>query len=105
MATDTFNFKRGQTFGATCTYVPEAGGPTNLDGVTIASSIKDASSNAPYATTVTIIDPTHFTVRYSDTANWRVGTAYWDIKFSVGDIVFMTETVVINVVPNVTPVA
>jgi hypothetical protein len=104
MATDTFNFKRGQTFGASCTYVPQAGGPPDLTGVSIASSIKD-SSGVLYDTTVVITDPTHFSVRYSDTSCWRVGTAYWDIKFSVNDIIFMSETVVINVVPNVTPVA
>ena len=104
MATDTFNFKRGQTFGASCTYIPDEGGPTDLTGVSIASSIRDGSGNL-YTTSVVVTDPTHFTVRYSDTSNWRVGTAYWDIKFATNDIVFMSETVVINVIPNVTPVS
>jgi hypothetical protein len=101
MATDTFNFKRGQTFGASCVYVPEAGGPSNLDGVTITSDIKDAHGSV-FPTTVTITDPTHFTVRYNDTSSWRTGTAYWDLRFAISDVVFYSETIVINVIPQVT---
>lgn len=103
MACNFFNWKRGQTFGASCTYVPETGGPVDLTGVTITSSIKDSSRNKAYPLTVTVTDPTHFTLTLADTTDWQVGTAYWDIRFAIGDVVFYSETVAFNVVQEITP--
>jgi hypothetical protein len=101
MASQVITFKRATTFGASCTYTPEAGGPTNLDGVTVTSDIRDANRKV-YTTTVTKTSPTTFTVYYGDTSVWAVGTAYWDLKFSQNGIVFFSDTVLMDIINNVT---
>ena len=104
MATTVIEFKRGTSFGAVCTYTPEAGGPANLTGVTISSSIRD-SAHKLYSLTVTTTSPTTFTLSYAgDSSDWWLGTAYWDIRFSYGaGSVFYTQTLILNVIPNITP--
>ena len=57
MATQIVTFKRASTFGASCTYTPETGGPADLTGVSIASDVRDANGKI-YACAVTVIDPT-----------------------------------------------
>jgi len=96
-------FKQGTSFGATCTYTPETGGPSDLSGVTIQSAIRDAGYNY-YPLTVTITSPTTFTLIYpSSTINWVTGTAYWDIEFTYGTgSVFYTTSIQINVLQAIT---
>lgn len=36
------SFKQGTSFGATCVYTPETGGPANLTGITITTAFRDA---------------------------------------------------------------
>ena len=100
--TKTFDFKKGSSFGAEGVYTPETGGPTNLTGVTIESSIRDSRNNI-YTLSVTIIDSTHFALSYDLTDDWALGSAFWDLKFSKDGVVFYSDTVVINVLKNVTP--
>jgi hypothetical protein len=101
MASQVITYKRASTFGATCTYTPESGGPANLDGLTITSDIRDAN-NRIYSCTVTVTSPTTFTVFYGDTAGWALGSAYWDIRFTNNGIIFFSDTVILNVINNVT---
>ena len=99
--TNVIPYKRTSTFGASCEYVPEAGGPTNLDGITITSDIRDASGKL-YTCTVVVTSSTTFTVSLSDTSKWAIGSAYWDIRFSQNGVIFFTDTVVLSVCNNVT---
>ena len=101
MASQVINWKRASTFGATVTYTPETGWPTNLTGVTVTSDIRDANRKL-YTCTVVITSPTTFTVTNSSTDLWAVGSAYWDIRFTKDGTVFFSDTVVINVIDNVT---
>jgi len=101
-----FDFKKGSSFGANCVYTPDAGGPTDLTGVTIVSSVRDSRGFA-YNLTVNVIDATHFSLICYNTQPWYPGTAFWDIQFSINGTVFYSDTVLINVLNNVTvnPVA
>ena len=54
-----------------------------------------------YSCTVVVTSSTTFTVSFSDTSGWHLGSAYWDIRFSDG-IIFFSETAVLNIVNNVT---
>ena len=101
MATQIVTFKRASTFGASCTYTPETGGPADLTGVSIASDVRDANGKI-YACAVTVIDPTHFSISYDNTSGWALGSAYWDIRFSTNGVVFFSDTVVLNIINNVT---
>jgi hypothetical protein len=96
------DFKRGQTFNGAATYTPEAGWPTDLSGVTVITALRDQRNQLHYFD-VTMTDATHFTVRSDATESWHTGTAYWDIKFSTGEVVFYSETILLNILPNVTP--
>lgn len=105
MATTVIEFKRGTTFGATCTYVQDSpSAPANLDGITLSSSILTAGHKR-YDLTVTKTSSTTFTVIYDgDSSQWNAGTAYQDIRFSYGTgSVFYTETLVWDVIVNITP--
>lgn len=95
-------FKQGQSFIGTATYTPEAGWPANLSGVTIYSALLDARNKKHYFT-VEIQSPTVFTMAYPNTQDWNHGTAYWDIQFIQGNTVFYSETIRLNILPNVTP--
>lgn len=95
-------FKQGQTFAGVATYTPETGWPANLTGVTIYSALLDARNKKHYFT-ITVQSPTQFTMFYENTQDWNPGTAYWDIQFSLADVVFYSETIRIAITPNVTP--
>jgi len=101
MATPIIPFKRSSTFAAACEYVPEQGGPSNLDGITITSDIRDAGGKISYCTVV-VTSPTTFNVSYSDTSKWHLGSSYWDIRFARNGVVFFTDTVILSVINNVT---
>lgn len=96
-------FKQGTSFGATCVYTPETGGPADLTGVTIQSAIRDAGYNY-YPLVVQKTSPTTFSLTYPvSTINWVTGTAYWDIEFSYGvGSVFYTTSIQINVLQSIT---
>ena len=95
-------FKRGTTFAGTVTYTPETGGPANLLTTTVTSSIIDAAGNV-YPTTITMAgNGLSFVCSYSSTANWTLGSARWDIKFSYSGVVFYSETMRLNIIDQVT---
>jgi len=102
MSCTTIDFKKGQTFNGVATYAPEAGWPADLSGVAIESALLDARNKKHYFD-ITLNSPTVFTMRSDVTEEWHVGTAYWDIKFSEGGVVFYSETVRLAIIPNVTP--
>jgi hypothetical protein len=95
MAAPTIIWKRGQTFIATGPYVPGAGDPPNLSGVTIESEVQDfARVRRPLSVEIA---PDNITVTLSaeasDTANWAVGTAAIDLRCVKDGVVFSTTTV------------
>jgi hypothetical protein len=95
MAAPTIIWKRGQTFVASGPYVPGAGDPVNLAGVTIESEVMDFSRvRRPLAVTIGQ-DNLTVTLRAeaSDTAEWTVGTAAIDLRCVKDGIVFATTTV------------
>ena len=99
---NSVTFKRGSTYAATVTYTPAAGGPANLLTTTVTSSIIDAA-NQVYPCTITMaVDGLSFVASYSPTANWSLGSARWDIKFTYGTTVFYSETMRLNVIDQVT---
>ena len=99
--TNVVTIKRASTFGAACTYVPEQGGPADLTGVTITSDIRDSKGKVS-TNTVVVIDPTHFNITNDDSSAWSLGSGYWDIKFSKNGVVFYSDTVIINIIPQIT---
>jgi hypothetical protein len=101
MASQVIPYKRTSTFSASCTYTPESGGPTNLDGITITSDIRDANGRV-YSCTVVKTSSTTFTVSLSDTSGWSLGSAYWDIRFTQNGVIFFSDTVILSVSNNIT---
>lgn len=103
MSCNTVTFKRGTSFTATVDYVPDTGGPANLLGITVTSSIIDADRNE-FDLDVTIAgDGLSCTLVYSgDTGSWGIGTARWDIKFAQGTTVFYSDTMRLDVIGQVT---
>jgi hypothetical protein len=101
MATQVIPYKRATTLGAACTYIPETGWPTNLDGITITSDIRDANGRI-YSCTVVKTSSTTFKVSLSDTSGWALGTSYWDMRFTYSGVIFFTDTVLFSVSNNIT---
>jgi hypothetical protein len=99
---DITDFKKGQTFVGVAVYTPETGWPADLSGVTIQTALRDQRTHLHYFN-VTVDSPTQFTARSDETEKWAPGTAYMDIKFSQGDVVFYSSTHLLNIIPNVTP--
>lgn len=95
MAAPTIFWKRGQTFTASGPYVPGAGDPADLDGVTIESEVQDHAKRR-WPLTVEI-SPDNLTVTISAeasvTAQWDIGTAAIDLRCVKDGIVFSTTTV------------
>ena len=103
MSCNTVTFKRGTSFQASTVWNPEVGGLANLIGVTVTSSIIDADRNEFDLVVVVAGSGLSFTATYPDsTADWAVGTARWDIKFSNGGSVFYSETMRLDVIGQVT---
>jgi hypothetical protein len=94
-------FKRGSTFAATCTYTPPAGGPANLNSVTLSSDIIDSQSSK-YDCTITKTGALTFTVSFADTSTWSLGQAKWDIRFVNAGVVYFSETMRLNIIEQVT---
>lgn len=94
MASPTVFWKRGQTFNASGPYVPGAGDPADLSGVTIESEILDHSTRRyPLAVTVSGDNITvSLFAEASLTAQWAVGTACIDLRCIKDGIVFSTTT-------------
>jgi hypothetical protein len=103
MSTTSVTFKRGTSFAGTCTYTPDAGGPSTITNVTITSDII-TSDGSIYPTTITKAgNGLSFVVRYTgDSGSWALGTARWDIKFINAGAVFFSETMRLNIIDQVT---
>ena len=97
----TATFKRGSTFAATATYTPPAGGPANLNSVSIESDVID-SNNSVYSCTITKTGALTFTVFFNDTSSWALGQAKWDVKFINAGVVYFSETMRLNIIEQVT---
>jgi hypothetical protein len=103
MSCNTVTFKRGTSFEAATVWNPEVGGLANLIGVTVTSTIIDADRNEFELVTVVAGNGLSFTATYAgSTADWAVGTARWDIKFSNNGSVFYSDTMRLDVIGQVT---
>lgn len=92
MASPTVSWKRGSTFAASVVYAPGAGDPSDLDGVTVQSSVMDHAQKR-YPLTITVTSPTTFDVRFDgDSSAWASGTAAIDYRLSLSDVVFYSTT-------------
>ena len=102
MATSVI-FKRGTTFAGTCSYTPDAGGPSNLTSTTIQSDIILSDGQVVPMTITKAGNGLSFTAASSaSTANWALGTARWDIKFTYAGAVFFSDTMRLQVIDQVT---
>lgn len=101
-------FKRGDTFGLTCTY-KNGGVPASLDTISIRSQLRNGdalvcnftANKADQAT-----NPGVFTLSpaapNNDTSAWPTGLLVCDIEFTEGGTVRSTETFSIPVIDEVT---
>jgi hypothetical protein len=103
MSCNTVTFKRGTSFGESVVWNPDAGGLANLIGVTVTSTIIDSDRNE-FELVVTVAgNGLSITATYNgSTADWGVGTARWDIKFSNAGSIFYSETMRLDVIGQVT---
>lgn len=104
MAAPTISWKRGQTFTAIGPYVPGAGDPLTLDGVTVTSEVLDSSGDR-HPLTVTVAEDNLTVTLYasdSDTAEWSIGTASIDLRCAQNGVVFATTTARFTVLPDIT---
>jgi hypothetical protein len=102
MATQV-TFKRGTSFSAACAYDPDAGGQANLLDTTVTSDIIDSSGNI-YSLTIDMAgNGLSFTASYaSSSADWALGMARWDLKFSYSGAIYYSETLRLNIIDQVT---
>ena len=104
MSCNTVTFKRGTNFGSSTVFTPEAPPAIqNLIGVTVTSTIIDADRNEYELTVVVAGNGLSFTANYSgSTADWAIGTARWDIKFTQGTTIFYSDTMRLDIIGQVT---
>ena len=104
MSCNTVTFKRGTNFGSSTVFTPEAPPAIQtLSGVTVTSTIVDADRNEYELTVVVAGDFLSFTANYSgSTADWAIGTARWDIKFTQGTTIFYSDTMRLDIIGQVT---
>ena len=104
MSCNTVTFKRGTNFGSTTVFTPEAPPAIQtLSGVTVTSTIVDADRNEYDLTVVVAGNFLSFTANYSgSTADWAIGTARWDIKFTQGTTVVDSDTMRLEIIGQVT---
>jgi hypothetical protein len=102
MAAPSITWKRAQTFAALVEYVPGEGDPANLSGVTIETDVMDAAQRR-YALIVEIDEGLmSFRVYNDNTIGWGLGTASWDFRFTLDNVVFYSSTVRFTIEPNIT---
>ena len=104
MAAPSISWKRGQTFAAEGPYVPGAGDPADLEGVTVTSEVIDSAMRRWVLTTSVAPDNLTVTI-YADaatTAQWGAGTASIDLRCSQEGVVFASTTVRLIIEPEVT---
>lgn len=101
------DFKRGDTFTASCVYKID-GVPTTLAGKAIAAQIRTADGTLIDALAVAIPDqvanPGRFTLSATatQTALWPVAGLRCDIQFTQGGAVQSTDTFLVPVVQDIT---
>jgi hypothetical protein len=95
-------WKQGMSFEATCTIPPSSSIP-DLNGVTIASSIRDASGTV-FVLSVSVPDyeKTKFVLSIINTTAWAIGIAKWDVKITKDGKIMYTDTVELDVVERIT---
>jgi len=104
MSCNTVTFKRGTNFGSSTVFTPEPPPAIqDLIGVTVTSTIIDADRNEYELTVVVAGNGLSFTADYvGSTADWAIGTARWDIKFTQGTTVFYSDTMRLDIIGQVT---
>jgi hypothetical protein len=104
MAAPSISWKRGQTFTAVGPYVPGAGDPADLAGVTITAEVIDRALRRWPLTAIIGNDNLTVTL-YAEadkTSQWDVGTASIDLRCVFEGIVFASSTMRFIIEPEVT---
>jgi hypothetical protein len=93
--------RRPATFVRNCTYAPSADEPATLAGVEVLCGI-ETSDKQYHPIEVTVSgDDIHFTLR-AETANWSLGDAQMDIRFSTNGLVWFTQIIEVEVQRTIT---
>ncbi len=96
-----FIVTRPGTFSVTYTYTPGAGDPANLSTITLTSGLQD-SNNAYHTLTVTkAVDNLSFSLT-SDTSDWALGQAVFDVKLQAGEVVWFFPKTQVAVAKGIT---
>lgn len=102
----TLLFKRGASFGATCTYQPPEGGRPNLIGATVTSQLRLRNRLLQDFVCTLAPDGMSFTIEADedDTNAWPIAVCDWDIRIEADGNVTYSETLQLNVMYAVTQV-
>lgn len=101
----SIEIKRGDTFFVVCTYTDSNNNPLNLLQISIKSQIRDVKNQLISELIVEKLDQEEFTGKFSlksDTDSWPVGELKWDIQYTSSGNVSSSDTIKINVIPDVT---
>jgi hypothetical protein len=96
--------KRGDTFGQQCTLRGDDGDPVDLTGIAVRSQVRGVRGQILSELAITPAGPGTFQVRAesSQTSNWPLGLATWDVEFTQIGTVYSSATVLLDIVEDVT---
>jgi hypothetical protein len=96
--------KRGDTFAQQCTLRDDDGEPVDLTGIAVRSQVRGARGQIVDELTITTAGAGTFYARAeaSQTGNWPLGVATWDVEFTQAGIVYSSATVLLDIVEDVT---
>ena len=99
------DFKRGDSLRLACTYEVD-GRPTALTGTTVEAQVRRRNGDLIETLVVQLADqdaePGRFDLSADPTADWPIGGALIDIKFTVGGVVARSETANLPIVERIT---
>ena len=97
-------FKRGDTFLLACVYKVD-GEPAPIDGLTIASQIRQANGSlvATLAVEPDIVETGKFLLTPdTETDTWPIDTLFCDLEISENGFIRSTQTFQVNVIKDIT---
>ncbi len=94
---------RGDSFSFAVDWVPEAGAPATVEGVTITSQVRDLlGALVDDVVIAKDVDFMGFSVDVLDTTTWPLGQLEWDIKCVISGRAIHSSRVLLNVTKAVT---
>ena len=89
------------TFSVTYAYGPGAGDPADISGITITAGLKDSSRVYHPLTVTKAVNNLSFTLT-SDTDNWALGQAIYDVKLQTGGVVWFFPKTQVGIAEAIT---